>query len=142
MFHFGFSYYLGAKTTGDDPGDPVNTVFEIRRMQDHLIREECWGREHYCRGTPVLFTPYSGVRDVLKDLPVIVPHVVCQTIRSLRWGITSVWSRSRAYAFLMGMREFRSDMTMNFDHDYGQSYAYDLGREWAHRLTFRHWDYA
>lgn len=48
-------------------------------------------------------------------------------------------------AFLLGMAEFRSDFTTNFDHvDTDEGYAlqevYDLGREWAHRLTFRYWD--
>ncbi|AMM44664.1 hypothetical protein [Xanthomonas phage f20-Xaj] len=52
-------------------------------------------------------------------------------------------------AFLLGMYEFRmgytwSDPARNYDS--GLSYteldeAYDWGREWAHRLTFRRWDY-
>jgi hypothetical protein len=42
-------------------------------------------------------------------------------------------------AFVMGMWEFRSDFTHNFD-DWGVQDSYDWGRERAHRLTFRHWD--
>jgi hypothetical protein len=42
-------------------------------------------------------------------------------------------------AFLLGMREFRSSMTTNLD-DQGLDHEYELGREWAHRLTFRRYD--
>ena len=48
-------------------------------------------------------------------------------------------------AFFLGVYEFRSDFTTNFTHV--NSYegdalqeTYDLGREWAHRLTFRHFE--
>lgn len=34
------------------------------------------------------------------------------------------------------MREFRQSLTTRCRHDY----AYELGREWAHRLTFRIYD--
>lgn len=43
-------------------------------------------------------------------------------------------------AFLLGVREFRSSFTTHFA-DYTLQLAYDSGREWAHRLTFRHFDY-
>lgn len=51
----------------------------------------------------------------------------------------------RLKAFLNGMREFRLSMTTNYDHvetDEGDALqaAYDWGREWAHRLTFRRYD--
>lgn len=39
-------------------------------------------------------------------------------------------------AFVLGMIEFRSDVTFRHD-DQGLRDAYDWGREWAHRLTFR-----
>ncbi len=38
-------------------------------------------------------------------------------------------------AFFLGMAEFRSDCTTNPGDDLIE--AYDQGREWAHRLTFR-----
>jgi len=52
-------------------------------------------------------------------------------------------------AFLLGMREFRSDCTWADparDYQSSNSYtaldsAYDWGREWAHRITFRRYDY-
>lgn len=47
-------------------------------------------------------------------------------------------------AFLNGMREFRTDFTTRYCDEIGyydhRDVAYDWGREWAHRLTFRHWD--
>jgi len=44
-------------------------------------------------------------------------------------------------AFFNGMREFRSSsMFTTHYNDRSLGYAYDLGREWAHRLTFRRWD--
>jgi hypothetical protein len=43
-------------------------------------------------------------------------------------------------AFLLGAWEFRSDCTTNHGDDLIE--AYDLGREWAHRLTFRLWEQA
>lgn len=42
-------------------------------------------------------------------------------------------------AFILGMREFRSSFTTNFDHTELQE-AYDSGRELAHRLTLRHFE--
>ena len=39
-------------------------------------------------------------------------------------------------AFVLGMREFRSDVTSSTNY----VVAYDLGRELAHLLTFRRWD--
>lgn len=42
-------------------------------------------------------------------------------------------------AFLHGMMEFRSDCTTNYDHC-GLQWEYDLGRELAHRLTFRRYE--
>ena len=40
---------------------------------------------------------------------------------------------------VQGAREFRSSFGMSWD-DPAKSEAYDLGRELAHRLTFRKWD--
>lgn len=37
--------------------------------------------------------------------------------------------------FWLGMWEFRQSVTTHFD--YPKINAYDWGREWAHRLTFR-----
>lgn len=45
---------------------------------------------------------------------------------------------ARLLAFFWGMREFRLDLTRHYDGDLIESY--DTGREWAHRLTFRHYD--
>jgi hypothetical protein len=42
-------------------------------------------------------------------------------------------------AFLLGMREFRSDFTTNPGNDLIETY--DAGREWAHRLTLRRFDW-
>lgn len=42
-------------------------------------------------------------------------------------------------ALLLGVWEFRTDMTTHFD-DYDLLEAYDTGRELAHRVTFRYWD--
>ena len=39
-------------------------------------------------------------------------------------------------AFILGMWEFRTDMTTSFD-DYNLYNYYDWGREIAHRITFR-----
>jgi hypothetical protein len=44
-------------------------------------------------------------------------------------------------AFLNGVREFRSSFTMWYA-DNERQHAYDMGREWAHRLTMRRYDYA
>lgn len=49
-------------------------------------------------------------------------------------------------AFLRGMREFRScvtwaDPARGTTADYTDlDHAYDVGRELAHKLTFRYWD--
>lgn len=39
-------------------------------------------------------------------------------------------------AFFMGVMEFRSSITKHYD-DLNMRDAYDLGRETAHKLTFR-----
>ena len=41
--------------------------------------------------------------------------------------------------FLLGMREFRLGMTAHYD--YPQIETYDAGRELAHRLTLRRYDW-
>lgn len=43
------------------------------------------------------------------------------------------------YAFIRGAAEFRSDATWGCD-DENLMVAYDWGREWAHRATFRRYD--
>lgn len=54
---------------------------------------------------------------------------------------------SRVKAFLLGMREFRMGYTWAdpnrtvLDPYTELDEAYDWGREWAHRLTFRRYDY-
>jgi len=42
-------------------------------------------------------------------------------------------------AVLNGICEFRSDFTTHYD-DYSLMYAYDTGRELAHKLTLRRFD--
>lgn len=42
------------------------------------------------------------------------------------------------HAFLLGIREFRSDWTTSYDDN--RIEAYDAGRELAHKLTFRRFD--
>jgi hypothetical protein len=42
-------------------------------------------------------------------------------------------------AFLIGMMEFRSSFTVRFS-DLRRSHAYDLGRDFAHFVTFRRYD--
>jgi len=44
------------------------------------------------------------------------------------------------FAFINGVREFRTDWTTHYEDD-SLLESYDWGREWAHRLTFRHFDY-
>lgn len=39
-------------------------------------------------------------------------------------------------AFVLGIREFRCGVTTHYEDD-GQLYAYDFGREFAHRMTLR-----
>ena len=46
---------------------------------------------------------------------------------------------SRLRAFLLGVQEFRLSLTTHFDDD-DLLEAYDSGREWAHRLTFRRYE--
>jgi hypothetical protein len=43
-------------------------------------------------------------------------------------------------AFITGVCEFRSDFTTGYD-DYDLLCVYDQGRELAHRLTLRKWDW-
>ena len=43
-------------------------------------------------------------------------------------------------AFINGVREFRNDVTMHY-RSYDLMLSYDWGREWAHRLTFRRYDW-
>jgi hypothetical protein len=45
----------------------------------------------------------------------------------------------RLCAFIMGVREFRSDYTTWYA-DWGLMQAYDSGREWAHKLTLRRYE--
>lgn len=42
-------------------------------------------------------------------------------------------------AFLLGMAEFRLTYTTHFD-DYALLEAYDSGREFAHKITFRYFE--
>lgn len=42
-------------------------------------------------------------------------------------------------AFLLGLIEFRSSVTTDVGWELWETY--DAGRDMAHRLTFRHWDY-
>lgn len=39
-----------------------------------------------------------------------------------------------------GVREFRSDYTRHY-HDWDEGISYDCGRELAHIVTFRRWDW-
>jgi hypothetical protein len=41
--------------------------------------------------------------------------------------------------FLHGVREFRLSLTRHYD-DCASAEAYDWGREWAHRVTFRRYE--
>lgn len=41
---------------------------------------------------------------------------------------------------LLGAREFRGGVGMSYDN-YARSEAYDAGRELAHVVTFRRWDW-
>jgi hypothetical protein len=45
---------------------------------------------------------------------------------------------TRLRAFLLGMREFRTDFTTNPGDDLIEDY--DRGRDLAHALTLRRWD--
>lgn len=45
----------------------------------------------------------------------------------------------KSFAFILGVIEFRSDLTRAYD-DLGLLEAYDIGRDLAHRLTFRKFD--
>ena len=42
-------------------------------------------------------------------------------------------------AFFLGMKEFRLAFTTSYD-DFDLASAYDHGREFAHRLTFRRYE--
>lgn len=42
-------------------------------------------------------------------------------------------------AFFLGILEFRLSITTNLVNE-GFDYHYELGREWAHRLTLRRFD--
>lgn len=42
-------------------------------------------------------------------------------------------------AFINGMREYRLTYTTHYENYYHMC-AYDYGREWAHRLTFRRYE--
>lgn len=44
----------------------------------------------------------------------------------------------RIRIYLLGMREFRSDLTTHFD--YPEIETYDRGRDMAHRLTLRRFE--
>ena len=44
---------------------------------------------------------------------------------------------SKIKAFILGMIEFRSDCTTNVGDE---DLAYDSGRDFAHKITFRHFD--
>jgi hypothetical protein len=46
---------------------------------------------------------------------------------------------AKLQAFILGMIEFRSDFTTHYD-DLDVLEAYDRGRDFAHAITFRHWD--
>jgi hypothetical protein len=46
---------------------------------------------------------------------------------------------NKVYAFIMGMIEFRSSFTTNYE-DYELTLSYDHGRDLAHKLTFRRFD--
>jgi hypothetical protein len=43
-------------------------------------------------------------------------------------------------AFYLGMLEFRQSFTTNLGAR-GMDYEYEMGREWAHRLTLRRFDH-
>ena len=47
---------------------------------------------------------------------------------------------NKLLAFINGVRGFRTDFTAHYA-DYEVMRAYDWGREWAHRLTLRRFDY-
>ena len=46
---------------------------------------------------------------------------------------------NRLTAFLLGVWEFRTDVTTNLE-DEGLQLEYDWGREWAHRITLRRYE--
>lgn len=46
----------------------------------------------------------------------------------------------RLRAFLLGVLEFRQDITTHFGGDLIETY--DRGRELAHKMTLRHWEAA
>lgn len=42
-------------------------------------------------------------------------------------------------AFILGIREFRLSVTTSYE-DYEILRAYELGRDFAHKITLRRWD--
>ncbi len=46
---------------------------------------------------------------------------------------------ARLRAFILGIKEFKLGFTTHFDGNLIETY--DRGREFAHRITFRKWDY-
>ena len=54
-------------------------------------------------------------------------------------AVTGIKKQGRLRAFLLGVQEFRLSLTTRLD-DGDLSEAYDSGREWAHRLTFRRYE--
>lgn len=54
--------------------------------------------------------------------------------------ITGETIMKKIKAFVLGMREFRESFTTSFE-DENLLWYYDWGREIAHRLTFRYYDY-
>lgn len=86
-----FKYYLGSEDRRAG-GDPLDTVFEIRKMRPDVHPYDpntpmVWGREYYCRGTPVLFTPYEGFWDVVPDVPIMVGYVLRTIARRAWWNV-------------------------------------------------------
>ena len=50
---------------------------------------------------------------------------------------------NRLRAFVLGLREFRRDLTTSFagmPGEYALYDAYDRGRDLAHKVTLRRWD--
>ena len=56
---------------------------------------------------------------------------------------TTATNFMKVKAFFLGMWEFMGNSGMTWDDNpyHPLSMAYDTGRDWAHALTFRHWDY-
>ena len=47
--------------------------------------------------------------------------------------------KNKLFAFFNGMKEFRSSFTTSYE-DYDDMLAYDAGREFAHKITFRRFE--